>query len=262
MKDYTLATFSQLATELPGVTTVPTPDRVYREWASSGLSREWADCNTLTFTHGFDYLLAAHQSDKSRSALVSAAPVGIAKRQQRLSAYSGEITLYGGSGSVQAKPRVKRSIDSPKYLGLPGSEGDATFPTIPKGRHTELYNLRLKLAGRPPVEWISAYWEAVLEDDLPIALTEGLKKAASLIENGMPAIALKGIWMACNKGTNDLRAEIKPYIKYGRVTYVVFDQDAKTKTIVSVKKAITKIGIAIKKASTRFLKWEEFFARV
>ena len=82
-----------------------------------------------------------------------------------------------------------------------------------------------------------------------------------MIEYGMPAIALKGIWMACNKGTNELRAEIKPYIKYGRVTYVCFDQDSKPKTIVSVKKAITKIGIAIKKASTRFLEWDGKFGK-
>jgi hypothetical protein len=51
-----------------------------------------------------------------------------------------------------------------------------------------------------PSDEDTGFWEWFLTTDIPIVITEGCKKACSLVSAGYPAIALNGIW---GWGTND-----------------------------------------------------------
>ena len=52
------------------------------------------------------------------------------------------------------------------------------------------------------------FWQVVKRCCLPIALTEGLKKALALIAHGIPAMALRGITQWHQKGTKTLHPAI------------------------------------------------------
>ena len=246
-----LAAIKFYADEHPSVQTIETPSSVVAEWAASGLDKGWVEANTLSFASGFNELLAAITDKYSRMPSEGATSTTIARRAEALHNYKGAVTVIGGTGSVQVKPIV-RIVGVPKYMGLPGCDGDASLPTIPKGRDLELYNLRLKRMGKPPVRFITSYWDAVLADRGPIGLDEGTKKTCLSIAVGLPAISLKGIFMACLPQTETLRPEIAQFVQENRAIIIMFDSDEKQKTIENVKAAIQRIGRAIGKRSTRF----------
>ena len=89
------------------------------------------------------------------------------------------------------------------------------------------------------------FWEWYLEHDGFIIITEGAKKACSLISNGYPAIGLNGVW---GWGTNDrdmfgnvekdergesvktIHPDLEPFLD-GREIVLAFDRDSKPKTM-------------------------------
>jgi putative DNA primase/helicase len=90
----------------------------------------------------------------------------------------------------------------------------------------------------------TGFWEWFLETNIPIVITEGCKKACSLVSNGYPSIGLNGIW---GSGTNDkdmfgnhekdadgnsvksLHPDLDPFL-YNREIILAFDRDNKEKT--------------------------------
>jgi hypothetical protein len=95
------------------------------------------------------------------------------------------------------------------------------------------------------------FWAWVLENNIPITITEGAKKAGALLTAGDAAIALPGIDggyrtpkdAAGNKiGNSYLLPELKPFATNGRSIYICFDHDSKRKTIRNVNRAISKTG--------------------
>ena len=95
------------------------------------------------------------------------------------------------------------------------------------------------------------FWDWVKENNIPITLTEGAKKAGALLSAGWAAIALPGIDGGYrtpkdadgNKiGHSYLIPELKPFATLGRSIYFCFDHDHKRKTVRSVNRAISKTG--------------------
>lgn len=95
------------------------------------------------------------------------------------------------------------------------------------------------------------FWAWVLENNIPITITEGAKKAGALLSAGDAAIALPGIDggyrtpkdAAGNKiGNSFLVPELKHFATGGRSIYICFDHDQKRKTIREVNRAISKTG--------------------
>jgi Domain of unknown function (DUF3854) len=105
----------------------------------------------------------------------------------------------------------------------------------------------------------TGFWEWFLTTKLPIILTEGAKKACSLISNGYPAIALNGVW---GWGTNDkdvfgnvekddrgksiktIHPELEPFLD-GRELILAFDRDTNPDTIKKVEAAKSALIRAI-----------------
>lgn len=102
------------------------------------------------------------------------------------------------------------------------------------------------------------FWEWFLDHpEIPLALTEGGKKALSVVSLNQPAISLYGCQCgAKNKDENGidkplfLLPELQPYVK-GRRVNIAFDRDSKPSTIKKVESGIYKLAIAIKKAGGR-----------
>jgi len=95
------------------------------------------------------------------------------------------------------------------------------------------------------------FWAWVLENNIPITITEGAKKAGALLTAGYAAIALPGIDggyrtpkdAAGNKiGNSTLVPELKHFATQSRSFYFCFDHDHKRKTIRNVNRAISKTG--------------------
>ncbi len=95
------------------------------------------------------------------------------------------------------------------------------------------------------------FWAWVLENNIPITITEGAKKAGALLTAGYAAIALPGIDGgyrtpkddAGNKiGRSYLLPELKYFATRGRRINFCFDRDSKRKTVRNVNRAITTCG--------------------
>ncbi|MEW5857501.1 MAG: plasmid replication protein, CyRepA1 family [Cyanobacteriota bacterium] len=89
------------------------------------------------------------------------------------------------------------------------------------------------------------FWAWVLQNNLPIVLTEGAKKAGALLTAGYAAVALPGIWngrRVLSNSTAILIPELEPFATKGRLICFAFDSDEKPKTIATVNKALAKTG--------------------
>lgn len=108
----------------------------------------------------------------------------------------------------------------------------------------------------PPAEWLSTtedkgFWAWVLDNQVPVIITEGAKKAGCLLAEGHAAIALPGVTGAVrvpkddqgNKtGESYLIPEIKILAIPGQEVYICFDHDEKPTTAQNVSREISKLG--------------------
>ena len=96
------------------------------------------------------------------------------------------------------------------------------------------------------------FWRWALKTpELPLLITEGAKKAGSLLTAGYAAIALPGIWGGYRQpkdeqgnkiGKPKLIPQLEAFAGGGREVVFVFDSDTKPKTVASVRKAILTTG--------------------
>ncbi|NBD15494.1 MAG: DUF3854 domain-containing protein [Cyanobacteria bacterium] len=104
------------------------------------------------------------------------------------------------------------------------------------------------------------FWQAVSQYPLPVTITEGVKKACSLLSQGKCAIALPGIWnwidQDAPKVTNgkgrekrikELTRYLKPLTQVRREFVIAFDEDTKITTRHQVKIAQTVLGKVLSK---------------
>jgi Domain of unknown function (DUF3854) len=108
------------------------------------------------------------------------------------------------------------------------------------------------------------FWQWVLDNpQLKIIITEGTKKAASLLSAGYLAIGLPGIWAGFRSKINRvdcipfLIPQLKIFCQEGREFVFCFDNDTKPTTIANVHKAIAKTGKLLqhKGCSVSVIQW-------
>ncbi len=95
----------------------------------------------------------------------------------------------------------------------------------------------------------SGFWYSVWKYNIPVTITEGAKKAASILSQGEAAIGLPGINAAYRSKDEhsqrippELRPEIAVFATPGREIKICFDHDTKSKTVRSVNHAISTTG--------------------
>jgi len=89
------------------------------------------------------------------------------------------------------------------------------------------------------------FWEWGLANDIPICITEGVKKAASLLSNGYVAIALAGVTLGLNKQGSVIPSIANFLDSKDRTVYNVFDADFITNK--KVKSSLKTFFLALEK---------------
>ena len=147
-----------------------------------------------------------------------------------------------------------------KYESPPKTPNRVTYFRVPLSIWSQvasrygikLYHspLALRLTARKqPVN----FWEWVKNTpSIPVLLTEGEKKAGSLLSQGYAAISLPGIWGGRAKSEEkELHPDLLPLAQPGRTFIILFDYDQKQSTREAVYKATLAIGKAIEDAGCK-----------
>ncbi|MEO0845728.1 MAG: plasmid replication protein, CyRepA1 family [Cyanobacteria bacterium J06648_1] len=147
-----------------------------------------------------------------------------------------------------------------KYESPPKTPNRVTYFRVPLSIWSQvasrygikLYHspLALRLSARKqPVN----FWEWVKNTpSIPILLTEGEKKAGSLLSQGYAAISLPGIWGGRAKSEEkELHPDLLPLAQPGRTFIILFDYDQKQSTREAVYKATLATGKAIEDAGCK-----------
>ncbi len=111
------------------------------------------------------------------------------------------------------------------------------------------------------------FWAWVIEANIPLCLTEGAKKAGSLLNCGYCAIAVPGIFNGYRQpkdefgnkiGFPHLIPQLKPFATKGREINFCFDNDPKPKTRINVRKAIEKTGklFSLAGCEVKVIQWD------
>ncbi len=135
---------------------------------------------------------------------------------------------------ISFKPDNKQGKQ--KYLMATGSKADA---------------ICLKMPDRD-------YWLKVAFDKTqPIFITEGAKKAASLLSRGYAAIALPGITNYKQKDTKTPLPNVLPFLQAGRNVYLIPDSDFKTNKTVALAVADNIGCLQAYRVNIKVLEWNE-----
>lgn len=95
------------------------------------------------------------------------------------------------------------------------------------------------------------FWAWVIENEIPIIITEGAKKALSAISQGFPCVAVTGIWngVSAHRGSdgNTEYYDLIPSLKIlkDKKILIAFDRDEKARTIAHVMKARAALASAL-----------------
>lgn len=148
------------------------------------------------------------------------------------------------------------------HNGKTGDERESVKYRSPKGIPTEPIIVKVpqsytkKLAKLYGIETEDSYWQLLLKNpDIPLFITEGAKKTASLISQGIPAIGIVGVhnWgIKDESGNKRLHPTIEKICK-GREVFLCFDRDPVTLTKATVRKAVEKLAIVLKGAAKVYI---------
>ena len=144
--------------------------------------------------------------------------------------------------------------------------GIAPYCLLPT-RDTDTPPLISNLGNNPGV----SFWQWVIDNpSIPLLITEGAKKAGSLLTAGYVAIALPGIYSGyrqlkdCHGQPIDLPRlipQLMPFCGGGREMAFFFDQDTKQKTIKNVRRAIERTGklLGYKGCKVSVARWSSYW---
>lgn len=164
-----------------------------------------------------------------------------------------------GNQTGQFKP------DTP--IQFPDKEKPAKYLT-PKGTAYDAICLDMEFDGHHAVwggKYIasSKYWPDIIANpDIPIAVTEGAKKAGAGLSIGVPTIALLGVEMGLVKSANGVKeivSNLEPFAVPGRIIYLPFDQDLHEKP--EVRSALKRLASQLEKKGATVLvpSWDSQF---
>jgi Domain of unknown function (DUF3854) len=153
------------------------------------------------------------------------------------------------------KPNVPISPDR-KYENPPGAEVQAIYPAMTYGLWklaADRFEVALPESAllAEPNDLANGFWMWVFDNDIPIILTEGAKKALSAMSAGFPCVALTGIWngVKANRDENGRTEsyDLIPTLRHlaNCKIYIAFDRDQASKTIKSVIQARSVLAKAL-----------------
>ncbi|OIP78243.1 MAG: hypothetical protein AUK48_02095 [Oscillatoriales cyanobacterium CG2_30_44_21] len=230
-------------------------DKHRQEWLDSAVSELLIDANlhTITDHRTINYLLGWKT------------PKGAAGKQTKedrtcwavwgTNPLNPSINYFG----VQIKPDKPRSNaegKAIKYESVMGKK-EASQPLFLKVPDPIWEQIATKWAVPIlPEEYAQGFWQWVLDNPrLPILITEGAKKAASLLTHGYAAISIAGVTNGQYLG--ELNPYIAPFCPLSRRVYLAYDADLHSKP--NVRKELDRLGrlIAASGSIPNVMLWEE-----
>ena len=243
--------------------------RHHEEWRSSAVDEEIIALNvrSLSGDEAYDYLLYSDKLSRRNDGRLSS---GLLRSYEHIEAggwWSSGVNILSPTFDANLwgcfKPDTPRlHLDKQKAvkyehppkvsteifaLKVPDSVWDRIAVRSGIKRYHSPLALRLQDRHRPV-----SFWEWVLKTpELPLLVTEGAKKAGSLLTAGYAAIALPGIWGGYRQpkdeqgnkiGKPKLIPQLETFTGAGREVVFVFDSDTKPKTVANVHKAILTTG--------------------
>lgn len=230
-----------------------------QEWSASGVDAELTRLNVrnLQGTAPYDYLLYAEQLPRRNDGRLRQ---GILRRYQHLEAggwwcsgidlLSGENDEWGCFKPTQPRqdPEKGKVI---KYEHPPKTATGIFALRVPQHVWDAIatrYGHAFTAADLDLDQPDHGFWQWFLDrPDIPLCITEGAKKAGSLLTAGFVAIALPGVHggyrtprdVNGNKlGRSHLIPQLEHLARQQRPVHIVFDQDQKPQTIRAVNGAI------------------------
>ncbi|WP_206818205.1 plasmid replication protein, CyRepA1 family, partial [Chroococcus sp. FPU101] len=246
----------------------------YQEFLKSAIAPEVIELNFLSLsgTSPHEYLLYSSELPRRNTGRVSDSYL---KRYEHLEDggwYCGTSDPLTGNDSLWGcfkpdKPRIDPEKGKPiKYEHPPKVSTEAFFLKVTWGiglkiaiKHglEDSYKERMAAAiGIATTETFLKFedlefWQWVIENSVPITITEGAKKAASLLSAGYCAVGLSGIYNGYRQERDDYRnslglpyliPQLEPFATKGREISFCFDNDSKPKTKQAVRQATLKTG--------------------
>jgi hypothetical protein len=241
-----------------------------REWQASGVDEELTNLNVVNLqgTSPAEYLLYSNSIPRRNDGRISE---GFLQRYAHTDAggwWCSGIDVLNGDDDVWGcfKPNQPFNRDNKviKYEHPPKTATGLFALKVP-------LNLWHQIADRSGIKIDSevvneesadlGFWEWLIDrPEVPLCITEGAKKAGALLSAGYGTVALPGINNGYRTpkdeqgkriGKSHLIPQLAKLATSGREIYLVFDQDAKPKTVKAVNAAIKKIGYLLQKAGCR-----------
>jgi len=151
------------------------------------------------------------------------------------------------------------------WQAIAEKQGIAPYCLLPI-KDTDTPPLISNLSDTPGV----TFWAWVIDNpSIALLITEGAKKAGSLLSAGYVAIALPGIYSGFRQdkewgnaiGLPYLIPQLLPFCGGGREVVFAFDQDTKPKTVKNVRRAIEKTGklLGYKGCKVSVSRWSSYW---
>ncbi len=106
----------------------------------------------------------------------------------------------------------------------------------------------------------SNFWKEVFSSDVAVHLTEGAKKAGTLLTIGYPSIGIPGVCAGMHlvdqqkmNVAPSLREDLLELLKIKRIVYIVFDNDKSTQIKEFVQNAEIIFGVLLAKAGAKVM---------
>jgi predicted P-loop ATPase len=228
-------------------------DRHLNEWLNSGVSPEIIASNVISCSGDNAYERLLYALDKSERTNSGRLREQWLKRYDHLDHggwWCGGIDLITLEDSQWGcfKP------DRPKL-----NQGKALKYEAPPNCRAGIFALKVEgkaLEKFPECPENQKFWDWVLENPIPIIITEGAKKAGAILSQGRVAIALSGIYNFSDDGL--LKPEIYKLIRPGREFVIAFDQDKRWHVRNNVTAALKKLAEQLQDygATVSILNWE------
>ncbi len=238
----------------PKPTIEPKAEQTVEQWAiadfkSSGISDAMIAINMQTIEGDAAVeVLAEHEIAQKQSVRYVTRSAQSVMRRYENAARGGWVawgsTIDGDRADVAyfkpIMPRYDFSKGSPKPIKYETPGKCEALPLLPFVDEVTAERTYQKY-GSTPLEGES-FWFWVRRCNVPIAITEGWKKAVLLTQQGYPAICLRGVHNWHKKDCRELFPILREFATEGRVIRIVFDQDEKPKTIANVGRQIKQLG--------------------
>jgi len=252
-------------------------DRHRREWEDSGIADDLIEANLVSLEgqNGLDFFLSncGHLPRTNTGRVAS----WVLKKYNHLTDGFWYCRNYLDS-LVQVKPDFARNdahkvgkkikYESPLY-----TQSRIYLPIVPLERWKSIAKknssetVLVKVEGRKKRkrvevwEYYCDFWEWVVNNQVPIIVTEGSKKCLALLSQDFIALALPGVTMGVrtlDNGKKVIQEDLVQFCDEGREFSICFDSDNKPKTIKGVTKAIFSLGsqLQAQKCKVKVMSWD------